>query len=468
MRSSCAASSDVRLAFLFVPLLFVGRALLAGGRRSAAERRVIVTPDADYPGFDYKTVKDVDLDACQAACLADNTCRAFTFNTKAGWCFLKSDFGALAADAGRDRRPRRRHRRPDADRWSGSGSAELDFLPQRARSTRRATLVGDLKRRYADDRRELRGAPRAPAATPTAPANYDQAAHVFRPGAGDRRRRRRRVARLSPSPASAATRTTIPTRRAAATDAGAGGDQRLSPRRDRRRPRRGAGAPRRRRSAKREIWRPAIRAYRASLALSDVATRARRPTTRSSPSTASASSPTRSRPTAPSRRSASVFSDTLPVARPGPRRLRDGRRRRGPRRRAAGSSRSASTASSTAAATSSALRAGLPAADGETLDHPVELDIYVRDRAPWVGFAGNAYVLPAGPGASIPIIVGQHRQGQGDDLPDRRPQHRRGGPRRHASSASSAATRADDIADRQRREGLGRRDRHPVRTQPDA
>ena len=50
------------------------------------------------------------------------------------------------------------------------------------------------------------------------------------------------------------------------------------------------------------------------------------------------------------------------------------------------------------------VRGGLPAADGETLAHPAELDVYVRDRAPWVGFAGNAYVLPAGPGASIPLV----------------------------------------------------------------
>jgi uncharacterized protein YfaS (alpha-2-macroglobulin family) len=50
------------------------------------------------------------------------------------------------------------------------------------------------------------------------------------------------------------------------------------------------------------------------------------------------------------------------------------------------------------------IRGGLPAADGEVLAHPVEIGVYVRDRAPWVGFAGNAYVLPAGPGASIPIV----------------------------------------------------------------
>ena len=50
------------------------------------------------------------------------------------------------------------------------------------------------------------------------------------------------------------------------------------------------------------------------------------------------------------------------------------------------------------------VRGGLPSADGETLDHPAEISVYVRDRAPWVGFAGNDYVLPAGKGASIPIV----------------------------------------------------------------
>ena len=50
------------------------------------------------------------------------------------------------------------------------------------------------------------------------------------------------------------------------------------------------------------------------------------------------------------------------------------------------------------------IRGGLPAADGEMLAQPSEIDVYVRDRAPWVGFAGNSYVLPAGPGASLPIV----------------------------------------------------------------
>src|SRR5664279_4621988 len=80
--------------------VLLGATLMAVDTVSAAERRVIVTNDSDYAGFDTKTVKGVDLPACQTACLADKTCKAFTFNTKAGWCFLKSDFGELAASTG--------------------------------------------------------------------------------------------------------------------------------------------------------------------------------------------------------------------------------------------------------------------------------------------------------------------------------------------------------------------------------
>ncbi|MEO8669538.1 MAG: PAN/Apple domain-containing protein, partial [Bauldia sp.] len=67
---------------------------------NAAERRVILTPDGDYTGFDLRTVKQVDLKACEAACLGDTACRAFTFNAKAGWCFLKTDSGPVAGFAG--------------------------------------------------------------------------------------------------------------------------------------------------------------------------------------------------------------------------------------------------------------------------------------------------------------------------------------------------------------------------------
>ena len=49
------------------------------------------------------------------------------------------------------------------------------------------------------------------------------------------------------------------------------------------------------------------------------------------------------------------------------------------------------------------LRAGLPAADGQTLAKSVEVTAYVRDRKPGVRFAGRGYVLPRGQDQAIPV-----------------------------------------------------------------
>src|SRR5690606_17253571 len=48
-------------------------------------------------------------------------------------------------------------------------------------------------------------------------------------------------------------------------------------------------------------------------------------------------------------------------------------------------------------------RAGLASADGEELGKDVELSVYIPDRTPFVGFANNAYVMPAGLGGGLPI-----------------------------------------------------------------
>jgi len=55
----------------------------------AQERRLTLTPGADYFGGDYDILKEVELDACKARCLSDNRCKAFTYQEKAQWCFLK-------------------------------------------------------------------------------------------------------------------------------------------------------------------------------------------------------------------------------------------------------------------------------------------------------------------------------------------------------------------------------------------
>ena len=50
--------------------------------------------DTDLPGFDYQVDKGTTLDKCQQACVGDDLCRGFTFNTKTKWCFLKGDVDA--------------------------------------------------------------------------------------------------------------------------------------------------------------------------------------------------------------------------------------------------------------------------------------------------------------------------------------------------------------------------------------
>src|SRR5690606_4837584 len=67
---------------------------------SAAERSVEALPDTDLPGFDYRVIEDVTLQACQSACVDDRICRAFTYNSKAKWCFLKAGAGEPVSFAG--------------------------------------------------------------------------------------------------------------------------------------------------------------------------------------------------------------------------------------------------------------------------------------------------------------------------------------------------------------------------------
>ena len=108
------------------------------------------------------------------------------------------------------------------------------------------------------------------------------------------------------------------------------------------------------------------------------------------------------------------------------------------------------------------VRGGLPSADGETLDHPAEINVYVRDRAPWVGFAGNDYVLPAGKGASIPIVSVNTDKAKatvyriGD-----RGARRRDPVRRQLPPPARPLCRRHDQR-QYRREGLGRRGHHPA------
>ena len=80
------------LGFLF--LAFTGQAF------AVEARHVVTTQDADYFGFDLRSEQNLTLDQCKTSCLGDSQCRAFTYNTKAKWCFLKSDFATVKPFAG--------------------------------------------------------------------------------------------------------------------------------------------------------------------------------------------------------------------------------------------------------------------------------------------------------------------------------------------------------------------------------
>lgn len=81
----------LRLSTLFLTLIALGTTATA----AETERKVEITSDADYFGFDLRTEQNVSLEQCQVACIADPSCKAFTYNPKAKWCFLKSDFNQL-------------------------------------------------------------------------------------------------------------------------------------------------------------------------------------------------------------------------------------------------------------------------------------------------------------------------------------------------------------------------------------
>jgi alpha-2-macroglobulin len=85
MPARAARFFSILLAMLLVQL----------GAISAQERSVETVEDADYFGFDLRTERDVTLDQCSDACIADQACRAFTYNTRAQWCFLKSDYAQI-------------------------------------------------------------------------------------------------------------------------------------------------------------------------------------------------------------------------------------------------------------------------------------------------------------------------------------------------------------------------------------
>ena len=89
------------MAWLWASVAAVLFALVFPSYASAeAERRIVTIENADYFGFDLETVRDVTLADCSQICLAQEDCRAFTYNNNANWCFLKSGYGELRTFVG--------------------------------------------------------------------------------------------------------------------------------------------------------------------------------------------------------------------------------------------------------------------------------------------------------------------------------------------------------------------------------
>ncbi len=367
-----------------------------------AARELAISNGADYHGADYATLKEVELDACETACLSDTRCQAFTYNTKARWCFLKEGVGEM---------------RPFPAAVSGrvvaSAQANDDSASAEQRAASRTADLAFLPRSYLEEARAL-GKRVAAQGRPgqSASALTGQAARLLASGEASRAVDAYTAAlRLEPGMNAAwigladAMLATRPegwqaqqnTKRDAT---GAAINAYL--RSETRTQRAQALAALGRALANRSAWRPAIRATRAALALNDdrnlrasydalVAEHGFRVSGHQVDSDAA------------SPRICIQFSDPLASNRPD---LADFVR--------------VADAPGVAVETEQEqicidgvvhggryhiqVRAGLPSADGETLLRTADLDIYVRDRAPMARFLGRAYVLPKGGEASIPVV----------------------------------------------------------------
>ncbi|MBB3949078.1 alpha-2-macroglobulin family protein [Aureimonas jatrophae] len=380
----------------------IGMAATGAALAQGAERRIVPAPGSDYYGHDYDILKDATQDLCETACLSDNQCRAFTFNTAKGWCFLKNEAGELRAAAGTVSGRIAEGAAPAADEATlRQREGDLAFLGRETLDAARSFRLG-----LADEAADA-SAPRGEAIWPAADValaarDYAGAGKLYREAL-------RRDASLSrawlglalaslddvdPATVGLSTEARLP---AAVNAFLTGADERE---------RAAALDFLGRTLAAQENWREAIRAYRLS-----VATLAR-PDTQSRLDAAvaehgfriignsvdnNASSPriclNFSEPLAPAVTAGEAAGDylqvengdTLPVTASGSQICVDGVRH-GQRYRIVA-------------------RRGIPAASGETLAKSADSSIYVRDRDPSVRLSGNAYVLPAGGEATIPVTT---------------------------------------------------------------
>ncbi|MEM1048549.1 MAG: alpha-2-macroglobulin family protein [Pseudomonadota bacterium] len=381
-------------------LVLAGLLLPATGVESHAqqtERRVVVTQDSDYFGNDYRILKDVTVDACTAACAGDRQCKAFTYNVSAGWCFLKEAVGEFRAVEGAisgrvvetalGQPPARETRKAELDFLGTDLLDAAEAQAARVRQTRPAagTLtdwlnVGSEKRAANDLKASADAYRQALRQDPERFPSWSLYADTLVSWKPNNWQEQRRVRDEAVSAAvNAYLVATSPEQRAFAL------------------------ATIGRALGNRNSWKPAIRSYRASLALQEVAA-VREAYDRAVAAHGFRLVEHRIDSDAASPQICLVLSDDLALGDARPEdfvkvvpdaglAVEAGRRnicidgvRHGERYAVT-------------------LRAGLAAADGEMIEKTAALDLFIRDRKASVRFPGNAYVLPGHDGATIPVVT---------------------------------------------------------------
>jgi len=363
----------------------------------AQDRRILITEGADYFGADYDVRRDLDFDACQGACQAEAQCQAFTYNVAARWCFLKSEVGELRPVEG-----------AVSGRIAAAAEVEPDLEAQRVAEL--AFLPGnhlDLARRFTGGLADPAAAALEPdqaladAQAANAAGDPMRAAELYRAALAREPERFELWTAFTDAALRASSEDWQEQQRLADTRIAGGVNaflRAVTPEQ------RAAGLELIGRAlASRYEWKPAIRAYRASLAvLEDSTRRAALEAIVAEHGFRVVEHTVESDAAAP--RICVNFSD----------RLADSRGDLADFVSVGGGANLAVEASGSQICVDGVehgsrytltVREGLPAADGEVLAASVDLDIFVRDRAPTVRFLGSAYVLPAGGDPTIPVVT---------------------------------------------------------------
>ncbi|HHW35152.1 MAG TPA: hypothetical protein GXX24_13585, partial [Paracoccus solventivorans] len=96
-RRAARAAIGIALALLALAPAAQGQ---TGPEDVVPQARVVLQSDLDLPGNDLSMIRQLGQDACVAACLATDACRALTWNARARACFLKTGAGAGAPYVG--------------------------------------------------------------------------------------------------------------------------------------------------------------------------------------------------------------------------------------------------------------------------------------------------------------------------------------------------------------------------------